>query len=105
MKRMLAFVFAMFLALGISGLAQAQDDPATAAKMERSEKAFKNLGGSEDKLTKDAFMAAVQKHAEARWAKLDPAGKGFVTKEDFLAGRAKVGAKMRAKKNQAPAAQ
>jgi hypothetical protein len=110
MKRMIAFVFAMSLVLGLAGLGLAQEDTVAAPKGEkmekagRSEKAFKNLGGSDDKVTRDEFMAEVQKRAAARWAKLDPTGKGYLTKEEFMAGREKAREKSKSRKAKAPEA-
>ena len=91
MKRMLAFLCALALVLGLSGLAlaqePAQDQPTTAPK---GEKAFKMMDANSDgKVTKEEFLAAAQKRAEERFAKLDKENKGYLTKEDFTAAREK----------------
>jgi len=100
MKRMIAFVFAFTLILGVSGLSLAQDDAAAP----RGAKAFSMMDTNGDgKITKEEFMAAAQKRAEARFTKLDKDSKGYLTKEDFMAARAAHGKGM--KKGAAPSVQ
>jgi Ca2+-binding EF-hand superfamily protein len=97
MKRMTACVFALALILGVSGLCLAQDDAAAP----KGAKAFSMMDANGDgKITKEEFLAAAQKRAEARFAKLDKDSKGYLTKEDFMAARAAHG-----KGKKAPAAQ
>jgi len=102
-------VFAILLALGLAaasfGPALAQDAAAPAPQVG---KAFKTYDANGDgKVTKEEFLAAAQKRAEARWAKLDPSGKGYVTQDEMSALRAKAGEKAKARRaaKQAPAAQ
>ena len=59
---------------------------------------------ADGKVTKEEFLAASQKRAEARFSKLDKDNKGYLTKEDFLAAREKARekAKNRKPKTDAP---
>ncbi|GFK94634.1 hypothetical protein NNJEOMEG_02481 [Fundidesulfovibrio magnetotacticus] len=92
MKRAILLMLALSLTLAVPALAQ-DDAPV------KGDKAFKTLDANGDgKVTKDEFMAAAQKRAAARWEKLDPTGKGFVTKEDLEGVRAKAREKAQARK-------
>ncbi|WP_243361993.1 EF-hand domain-containing protein [Fundidesulfovibrio terrae] len=99
MKRTIACVFAFSLVLGASGLSLAQDDAAAP----KGGRAFSLHDANGDgKITKEEFLAAAQKRAEARFAKLDKDNKGYLTKEDFIAARTAHG---KGRKAAAPAAQ
>jgi len=107
MKRVIAFVFALALTAGLSGLALAQA-PATApvaddaAPAVAGEKGFKMLDANGDgKVTKEEFVAAAQKRAAARFDKLDTQNKGYLTKDDFMAARGKAKEKAQARKAKA----
>lgn len=116
MKRVVALMFALLLTAGFAGLALAQapaDAPAAApaaateAPTPTGVKGFKILDANGDgKVTKEEFLAAAQKRAMARYAKLDPQNKGYLTKEDFMEARNKAKEKAQARKaRQAPAPQ
>ncbi|MFP5221429.1 MAG: hypothetical protein ACLGSA_04005 [Acidobacteriota bacterium] len=109
MKRIIAFVFALALTAGMSGLALAQAPAAApapvadeAAPAPTGEKGFKMLDANADgKVTKEEFLAAAQKRATARFDKLDTQNKGYLTKEDFMAARGKAREKAQARKAKA----
>lgn len=94
MKRLSLIFLALCLALAVPALAQ--DDAAAP----RGDKGFKALDANADgKVTKDEFLAAAQKRAVARWEKLDPTGKGYVTKEELAGVREKARERAQARKD------
>lgn len=101
MKRATSLLFALILSLGLSGFALAQDDSSPAPK---GEKAFKMYDANGDgKITKEEYVAAAQKRAEARFAKLDKDNKGYLTKDDFMAAREKMRERFKNRKAKASA--
>lgn len=97
MSRVLAFFAATVFVLSLAGFAVAQDDA-----QPKGDKGFKMLDANSDgKVTKEEYLAASQKRAEARWAKLDASQKGFLTREDFTAARDKAREKAQARKAKA----
>lgn len=99
MKRVLTALCALILSLGLASLALAQDQAPADTPAEKGAKGFKRLDANSDgKVTKEEFLAAAQKQAEARFAKLDVQNKGFLTKEDFMAAREKAVEKVQARK-------
>lgn len=104
MKRVLTALCALVLSLGLATMALAQTPADTPA--EKGEKGFKRLDANGDgKVTKEEFLAAAQKQAEARYAKLDVQNKGYLTKEDFLSAREKAVERAQARKAKKQAAQ
>jgi Ca2+-binding EF-hand superfamily protein len=102
MKRVLTALCALVLSLGLASMALAQAPADTPA--EKGEKGFKRLDANGDgKVTKEEFLAAAQKQAEARFAKLDAQNKGYLTKEDFMAAREKAQARKAKRQADKPA--
>ena len=85
MSRMLLCFLACFVLLSATALAQDQTEPAHA---QRDRFAAFDKDGS-GKVCQEQFMAVMKERAEKLWKKLDPEGKGCITREDFEKTRQK----------------
>jgi len=105
MKPARVLFFALSLSLLLSGAALAQQDKNMGSGMGMGSGTTGTMMGAgmmgsgsghggmkalldkNGKVTKDEFMDLAKQRAENAWKRLDPDGKGFVTKEDFDAKR------------------
>ena len=87
MKRMI--IMMLLLSLALCGAAFAQDDAGPAGKGAKGLKAMDTNG--DGKISKEEFMDAAKKRAEARFQKLDANGDGYITKDELDAAKAKRG--------------
>jgi len=84
MKRVILLTLALSLALCAAAVAQ---DETVAAP--RGAKAMKADTNGDGKISKDEFMEAAKKRAEARFQKLDANGDGFITADELNAAKSK----------------
>ena len=86
MKRVILLM--LVLSLALCGTALAQDDPAAP----HGGKGLKAMDTNGDgKISKEEFMEAARKRAEARFQKLDANGDGYITQDEMDAAKAKRG--------------
>ncbi len=89
MKRMIPLTLMLSLALG--GVALAQDDAVT-PRGGKGQNLMKTTDTNSDgKISKEEFMEAAKKRAEARFQKLDANGDGYITQDELDAAKAKRG--------------
>jgi hypothetical protein len=95
MKSMRIVLLALSLSLLFSSVVLAQQAPAGGGAMMAQPAMEKGPGhggmkallDKNGKITKEEFMDLAKQRAEATWKRLDPEGKGVVTKEEMAAKR------------------
>lgn len=103
MKRMIRMItMALMLSLALGGVALAQDDtvPPQGGKGQNLMKTTD--ANSDGKISKEEFMEAARKRAEARFQKLDANGDGYITQDELDAAKAKRGERAAKRAAKAP---